>query len=275
VAGKLPWFKFYADKWISDERLGACSIGAQGLWIRLLCLMHKNSRRGFLQQENGQPLSYAQLARLTGCATDEVAHLLRELISAGAASVSSSGVVFSRLMEREENKRRLCSEAGKKGGGSPTFKGQPKGDSKGRANLTSSLLGLSSEKDGGGGEGKTAPAAEAAGHTAAGLAETWCFLCRRKTNTGMPADLLPKVEAEFEEILRLGHSPENVLAALETKKRSRGEFLWEFKERNGFDKPAPGNGRLGSEEIAANVIASRQRALEEQQRAKPPPGKSP
>jgi hypothetical protein len=34
-------------------------------------------------------------------------------------------------MARDEHKRHLCADAGKKGGGNPSFKGQPKGQSKG------------------------------------------------------------------------------------------------------------------------------------------------
>ena len=44
MAGKLPWFKFWADKWLSDERLRSCSLAARGLWADMISLMHKNER---------------------------------------------------------------------------------------------------------------------------------------------------------------------------------------------------------------------------------------
>jgi hypothetical protein len=123
AAKKQPWFAFYPDDHLSDERLVLCSLAAQGLWARLLCLMHKNDRRGYLCVGDS-PLTPEQLARASasGCSAEEVTRLLTELLHSGVASVSDTGVVYSRRMVREERKRRLCSEAGRKGGGNPAFK---------------------------------------------------------------------------------------------------------------------------------------------------------
>lgn len=133
MAKKLPWFAWYADDWLSDEKLRTCSPGARGLWVDMLSLMHKNDRRGYLQI-NGKPVTSQQLARMTGCSADEVSPLLAELVDAGVPSVTEDGILYSRKMVRDESKRQLCSAAGKKGGGNPqlsTFKGDSKGGSKG------------------------------------------------------------------------------------------------------------------------------------------------
>jgi hypothetical protein len=109
------------------------------MWTDMLCLMFESSRRGYLQQANGQPLTYLQLARMTGCTSDEAAHLVQELADAGVCSRTEHGLIYSRRLVRDEHKRELCREAGKKGGNpnllDSTLKGVPKGQLKGPANL--------------------------------------------------------------------------------------------------------------------------------------------
>jgi hypothetical protein len=112
---KLPWFSFYPEDWLSDEKLRACTLAARALWTDMLCLMHKNDRRGYLQL-SGKPVTADQLARMTGCSTDDVSRLLAELISAGVPSVSEHGILYSRRMVRDEALRQVRSEAGQKGG---------------------------------------------------------------------------------------------------------------------------------------------------------------
>lgn len=124
----------------------------------MLCLMHESVRRGFLQMPTGVPVTAAQIARMSGCATDETAGLLRELSDAGVYSCTENGVIYSRRMAREENKRSLCSAAGKKGGGNPTFighfKGAPKGLSKGPPEKEDEDSSLGSSPFSGGGLGE-------------------------------------------------------------------------------------------------------------------------
>jgi hypothetical protein len=71
----------------------------------MLCLMFESSRRGYLHQANGQPLSLPQIARMTGCATDEAAHLLQELEDAGVFSRTEHGMIYSRRLVRDEKRR--------------------------------------------------------------------------------------------------------------------------------------------------------------------------
>jgi biotin operon repressor len=97
----------------------------------MLCLMDQSPRRGYLQHSSGKPVTADQLARMTGCSTDDVSRLLRELEDAGVYSFSESRVIYSRRMVRDERKRSLCSDAGRAGGGNPTFKGMHKGHVKG------------------------------------------------------------------------------------------------------------------------------------------------
>ncbi len=68
---------------------------------------------------------------MTGCSAEEVTRLLAELQSSGVFSCTDDGVIYCRRMIREEGKREKCGEAGRKGGGNPTFKGRDKGGGKG------------------------------------------------------------------------------------------------------------------------------------------------
>lgn len=82
----------------------------------MLCLMFESDRRGYLQHVTGKPVTAEQLARMTGCSTDEVSQLLQELEDSGVFSRTEHGVIYSRRLVGDEHKRKLCVEAGKKGG---------------------------------------------------------------------------------------------------------------------------------------------------------------
>lgn len=143
MAKNDPWFAWYADDWLSDEKLRACSPGARGLWADMLSLMHKCDRRGYLSL-NGRPLTLDQLARMTGCSTEEVSRLLTELLNSGVPSVLDDGTIYSRRMVRDAEKRAKCSAAGHRGvvnkrrkhGIIETHQGQGQGASKGEAKPT-------------------------------------------------------------------------------------------------------------------------------------------
>jgi hypothetical protein len=128
---RLAFMQFYPNDWLAEPSLRACSLAARGLWIDLLSLMHLSPRRGYLLSASGNPLTPPQIARLTGCDAEEASRLIAELQSSGCFNCTDDGTIYSRRMVRDEGKRQACSEAGKKGGGNPTFKGHPKGDPKG------------------------------------------------------------------------------------------------------------------------------------------------
>lgn len=161
----LDWFKFFVEEW---DRTRLCSREARLVSIDLLCLAHKNVRRGYLQHQSGKPFTQPELAYLTGSG-EAFPGLLRELLDAGVISASVTGVIYSPSMVREEAIRLKCSEAGRRGGGNPNLKGKPKGTSKGAskgASISPSLSSSPQEKqpEGGGssglegGLGETVPA---------------------------------------------------------------------------------------------------------------------
>jgi hypothetical protein len=110
-----PWLKFYPSDWRSDPALRICSIGARGLWMEMLCLMHEASPIGSLVV-NGKQVTERQLAALSGASMDEVRDMLGELEAAGVFSREDDGTIYSRRMRRDVEKAERDKLNGGKGG---------------------------------------------------------------------------------------------------------------------------------------------------------------
>lgn len=110
-----PWSKFFWSDYESDESLRVCSLAAQGLWMRILCLMARATPKGELRIA-GEPCSVQDLAKLVGESDETVAALLDELARRGVYSVTRSGVIYSRRMRKDAELSRKRAENGRKGG---------------------------------------------------------------------------------------------------------------------------------------------------------------
>lgn len=228
-AKKLPFLQLFVDDYLADEKLGLCSLAARGLWMHLLCLMHKSDRRGYLQQANGQPCTTEQIARSAGCSADEAAHLLRELIDSGAASATEHGVIFNRRMVHDERVRLAHSKAGQKGGKATA--GLLKQNSSKRPSKTAADSGNGNgigvlEREGGAGEEETEhdPPSDAAR-----LAQLFAFLCRSTVRNEKDPYLLA---AAFAEWLRTGLcTADELQREIENEGRDRSEPSWKLKDR--------------------------------------------
>src|SRR5580765_8207081 len=114
--GVNPWSKFFWNDWETDPALKLCSLAAQGLWMRMLCICAKAEPRGWLLVA-GQPLSDSDLARLTSVTAEEgVETLLAELGSKGVFSRDRKGRIYSRRMVRDEKRTKRNRQNGKTGG---------------------------------------------------------------------------------------------------------------------------------------------------------------
>lgn len=121
MSSPLPWFKFYPSDWRKDPNLSRCSKAAKGFWIDALCLLSETECRGVFRTD-GIPWSDEDIALAVGGDIAENLRCLTELFVKSVIARTSDGAVFSRRMVRDEQKRTKCSEAGKRGGGNPTFK---------------------------------------------------------------------------------------------------------------------------------------------------------
>lgn len=114
-----PWMKFYPSDWRADPALRMCSLGARGLWMEMLCLMHE--AEGFLTV-NGKELVPRQLAALSGASVDDVTAWLVELSDAGVFSRDERGFIYSRRMLKDLRRAAEDKANGRKGG-NPALKG--------------------------------------------------------------------------------------------------------------------------------------------------------
>lgn len=112
---KHPWFKFFPANWRGNTKLRLCSIGARGLWMEMLCIMHDAEPYGHLLN-NGVAVSNKQLAQLAGIALTEVQKFMCELELAGVYSRTDDKIIFSRKMVRDKAKTEKAQYDGLDGG---------------------------------------------------------------------------------------------------------------------------------------------------------------
>jgi hypothetical protein len=91
------WFKMEWERWLNDERLSLCTLETQGLWVRIICIMH----RADIAELKG---TIQQLSRIIGCLPEELTRCLSDLKSTGAADVrfgNGDVSILSRSRQRE------------------------------------------------------------------------------------------------------------------------------------------------------------------------------
>jgi len=112
---KAPWSKFFWSDWESDERLYQCSLEAQALWMRMLCVCAKGDPYGYLAVA-GHPLGAADVARRAGITTAKAEELMAELAQWGVYSQDRKGRIYSRRMVKDQKAARTAQKNGKRGG---------------------------------------------------------------------------------------------------------------------------------------------------------------
>lgn len=126
---KRPSFQFYPGDWLQDSSLRAVSLGAQGLWMNILCLMHQSPTYGYLlagDKVNHKVISKVDLAKMIGSTLEEISSLLDELHQVGVFSKDERGCLFSRRMVRDESVRQSRACGGIKGGNPALLKDRNK-----------------------------------------------------------------------------------------------------------------------------------------------------
>jgi len=117
--------RFFWNDWQGDPSLRSCSLAAQGMWMRMLCLAAEAQPPGYVVI-NGRPPSLPELARICGTSVHMARKLTQELAQNGVSSQTAEGVFFNRRMVRDGEVSAKRSEAGTKGaittwGGAPEY----------------------------------------------------------------------------------------------------------------------------------------------------------
>ena len=115
-----PWSKFFWNDWRGDPKLRVCSLGARGLWMDLLAVMHEAEPYGHLLV-NGIVPTAKMLAQAVGSTAGEVNRLMGELLAAGVPSVNGDRIWFSRRMVRDKQ-RKIINTTNGQGGGNPKLR---------------------------------------------------------------------------------------------------------------------------------------------------------
>ena len=125
---KRPAFQFYPGDWLRSTDVRTCSVGARGLWIDMICLMHEGTPYGHLKVARKVILP-ENLAKIVGATLHEVEGWLLELEEVGVFSRSDDGTIFSRRMIRDEEIREKRASGGHLGG-NPKLKSEKATQSK-------------------------------------------------------------------------------------------------------------------------------------------------
>ena len=116
------WSKFFWSDWESDPSLRLCSLAAQGLWMRMLCVAAHHDPIGFVCI-SGRPLAVTDLARLASGTETEADALVQELDRNGVFSRDRHGRIYCRRMVKEARVNATARNNGKKGGNPNLCKG--------------------------------------------------------------------------------------------------------------------------------------------------------
>jgi len=100
---KLPSFPFYPGDWLRNDVAG-CSLEAQGLWLRMMMVMHDAPIYGELSM-NGEPMPDEFIAQKCGISRRIYRNNLKCLETFSVINRKENGVIYSGRMVRDENKR--------------------------------------------------------------------------------------------------------------------------------------------------------------------------
>src|SRR5690348_15303133 len=92
--------KFWWQDWHGDKALHACSMGARGFWMELLCIAHEGTPYGHITI-NGEAATMRQMAGSANCTERDASKWLAELEAAKVFSRNEQGVIYNRRMIRD------------------------------------------------------------------------------------------------------------------------------------------------------------------------------
>ena len=117
-----PYIPLYVQDFMTDEKLSECSAESTGVYIRVMCIMHKSQEYGtvLLKQKDEQNPSKiknfaVKLHRLMPYSVDVIERSLTELVDEEVLTIEGD-VLMQRRMVRDGNISLIRANAGSKGG---------------------------------------------------------------------------------------------------------------------------------------------------------------
>lgn len=117
-----PYLPLYVMDFLSDEKLANCSAESTGVYIRLMCIMHKMEDYGAITLKNKEKqgedelLNFAaKLVKQMPFSVEVIKRSLEELIEEGVLTIDCDRL-YQRRMVRDGEISKARAEAGKKGG---------------------------------------------------------------------------------------------------------------------------------------------------------------
>lgn len=117
-----PYMPLYVQDFLTDEKLAECSAESTGVYIRLMCLMHKSSQYGviLLKQKDRQNasniLNFAcKLARQMPYSVEVIERSLSELVEEDVLQLEGD-VLYQKRMVKDANLSDTRASAGRRGG---------------------------------------------------------------------------------------------------------------------------------------------------------------
>lgn len=116
-----PYLPLYVQDFLTDEKLMECSAAATGIYIRVMCILHKSETYGklLLRQKDRQSEQQiknfaAKLAKHLPYSLDVIECGLNELIDEGVLQIDANSLIQKRMV-KDNNTSEKRSTAGKKG----------------------------------------------------------------------------------------------------------------------------------------------------------------
>ena len=117
-----PYIPLYVQDYLTDEALNECSASTQGIYVKIMCVMHKSKEYGTIllrqkdKQSDQQILNFAmKLARHLTFPTNEIQEALEELLEQGVLVLNGDTIIQKRMV-KDNTISLVRSKAGSRGG---------------------------------------------------------------------------------------------------------------------------------------------------------------
>lgn len=135
-----PYLPLYVQDYLTDEKLSMCTWSTQGVYIKILCLLHKSDPYGtiLLKQNDKQTQNVAlnfamKIMKLLPIEKDTIYEAINQLIDEGCLSIDGDKM-FQKRMVRDNELSIVRAESGRAGGLKTQF-AKAKAEARAKANI--------------------------------------------------------------------------------------------------------------------------------------------